>query len=238
MHLKHLKDFTTSIPRSIGEGITLPEGFTFSDATPSPSLLAQTGNTPLQITSGDLQSGNPFSSAQGMPIVTISSNFSHITPADGQHNLLFNIGGANNNGSDGSNGGGNGGAGLINPLHGLGLNLEHYPTLLQNLLGTSGDALDAMEFDPTLLNDTMLGGPGDAMLTSFGGPSILGTNSGGASGLNGGGGGPTTTSSSSPNNAGGPSSSPNHALKRQRDEDMDVSNNAAAPKRSRFEIVE
>lgn len=234
MHLKHLKDFTTSIPRSIGEGITLPEGFTFSDATPSPSLLNQAGN--LQITNGDLQNANPFSSAHNnsnMPIVTISSNFSHITPADGQHNLLFNLG-TNNNGSDGSNGGGNGGAGgLINPLHGLGLNLEHYPTLLQNLLGTSGDALDAMEFDPTLLNDTMLGGPGDAMLTSFGGPSILGTNSG-APGSNGGVGGPTT---SSPPNGGGPSSSPNHALKRQRDDELDGSN-AAAAKRSRFEIVE
>lgn len=201
----------------------------FTDATPSPSLLNPSGNTPLQLTNGELQHSNSFSSAHtnsNMPIVTISSNFSHITPADGQQNLLFTTG---NPGDDGN--GGNNGGGLINPLHGLGLNVEHYPTLLQNLLGTSGDALDAMEFDPSLLNDSMLGGPGDAMLTSFGGPSMLNSSTGmpGSSVAPG-------TASSSPN-AGGPSSSPNNAHKRQREDDMDASN-STAPKRSRFEIVE
>lgn len=43
MHLKHIRDFTTSIPRSPGEGIKLPEG-----SVPGPSVLAeQSGNTPV-----------------------------------------------------------------------------------------------------------------------------------------------------------------------------------------------
>lgn len=233
MHLKHIRDFTTSIPRSIGEGITLPEGFVYSDATPSPSML-NGATPPLQITNGGAQTGHPFTSSSSatatannnnnnLPAVTTTSNYSHISsadPANGQNAIFFSVGTAVD-GSEANNGGGGGGGGggtngLINPLHGLGLNVEQYPSLLQNLLGMSSEALDAMEFDPNLLNDTMLGGPGDSMLTSFGGPPPP------ANGVS----GPT-----------GPASSPTH--KRPRDDDgVDgLGPNGTAAKRSRFEEV-
>lgn len=228
MHLKHIRDFTTSIPRSLGEGITLPEGFVFSDATPSPSLLINgSGNTPLQITSGtesQMYTGN------GAPVVTTISNYSQISPADptnGNH-LLFGAPGAEDGqGGSSSGGGGNGsrGGGLVNPLHGLGLDVEQYPSLLQNLLGMSGDALDSMEFDPSLLGDSMLGGPGDTMLSSFGGPSAMtmGNNTDPT--------GAKLPGGETPSGSG--SLSGNGVQKRQRDDEIDQSR-----KRSRFEVVE
>ena len=227
MHLKHIQDFTASIPRSLGEGITLPEGFVYSDATPSPSML-NGATPPLQITNGDTQPSHPFPSASesaaaannnDTPVVTTSSNFTHISAADSanaQNALFFSVG-AGGAADDGS--GVNGGSGLINPLYGLGLNVEQYPSLLQNLLGMTSDALDAMELDPNMLNDTMLGGPGDSMLTSLGGRPAA------ANGM------------CAPPGSTGPTSSPTH--KRARDDDVDgLGANGIAAKRSRFEIVE
>jgi len=43
--------------------------------------------------------------------------------------------------------------GQINPLAGLGLSVEQYPLMLQNLLGMTGDALDGMEFDTPMRED-------------------------------------------------------------------------------------
>ena len=226
MHLKHIQDFTASIPRSLGEGITLPEGFVYSDATPSPSML--TGATPsLQITNGDSQLGNSFPSASAsatanndnMPAVTTSSNYTHISsadPANGQNAFFFPMSLSGGGADDGSNANG----GLINPLHGLGLNVEQYPSLLQNLLGMSSEALNAMELDPNLLNDTMLDGPGDSMLTSLGARPA-----------------PTKGVPVSGPTAGPTTSSPTH--KRPRDDDVDgLGTNGIAAKRSRFEVVD
>lgn len=230
MHLKHIRQFTTSIPRSLGEGITLPEGFVFTDATPSPSMLLNggggggSGNTPMQITNGDLKQANFSSSnnngsnaSSNMSELTISSNFSQISPADAMNgHLLFGSSSGLGPGHNGSNNGPSGG-GSLNPLHGLGLNVEQYPSLLQNLLGMSGDALDAMEFDSSLLGDRMLGGPGESIMSSFGAVSVMSV----STAMNGSG------ADVSPSNG-------STSQKRPR-EDEDPMN---AAKRSRFEIVD
>ena len=260
MHLKHIRVVTAGIPRSLGEGITLPEDFRFTDATPSPfaggalqllggSLGGVDGGAP---TPGGEAVQPSASSSDGMS--TLSSggiNFSQITPsssngANGNNSLggLF----ASPDGPDGANGN----SGLINPLHGLGLTAEQYPAILQNILGLTSDMLDSMDFNPFLLQDTALGGPGDTVMSTFGGAPSAGAGAGGP----GVGGGPAPSAIQAPQPSAGmgapgssamgaPSmsnvvprvastSSLSGALKRTRDDDLQ----ALAAKRSRFETVE
>lgn len=263
MHLKHVKDFMTSIPRSLAEGITLPEGFMFSDATPSPNSLFNSGFllSNGEMTAANTNDGNGSqvygSTSTGGPVVTTASNYSHITPADAPQ-LLFGLGlgppgsnpltslsSMNPAGSSSSNPASANpnhrapspsSIGLINPLYGLGLDPSQYPSLLQNLLGTSGEALDAMEFDASLLGDTMLGGIGDTLLTSFGGggnglvPALPSS------------GGPVASTGGSPVSATKPSSpsasTKVNPLKRNRPGEVDDDGAAGGAKRSRFEVVE
>jgi len=136
MHLKQIRQMTTRIPRSMGESdnslsaaLTLPDT---SSSPPLPQNSLSRASGPSSSANGGLNSSSSSTSSHRLrhPSNGVSvdsdlgafTSFSHITSEqDGPHR--------------------------INPLAGLGLSVEQYPIMLQNLLGMTGDALDGVEFE-------------------------------------------------------------------------------------------
>jgi hypothetical protein len=168
MHLKHIRVVSTSLPREIGDGIILPEDFRFTDATPSPLTLQVTGlrhEGDGAITPGiDNEVVHPSAPRSSTPVITTGSSYSHISRPSASSTSNF-VASADHAGGEERSGA------LINPLHGLGISAELYPMMLQNLLGLTSDMLDSMEFNPSMLQDMSLGGPGESMMGAFGSTS-------------------------------------------------------------------
>jgi len=154
MHLKQIRRMTTRIPRSLGESDnSLSSALTLPVSTPSSPVSAASALPPTTGAGqnpGDRGGPNgingPGSGGSTSTMSVTTTNFSHISSAEMHDHQM----------------------GQINPLVGLGLSVEQYPTMLQNLLGMTGDALDGMDFDAGMGDEAAVGGMGTDMIPDMG----------------------------------------------------------------------
>lgn len=154
MHLKQIRRMTTRIPRSLGESdnslstaLTLPVSSPSSPVSATSALPPTTGaNKNSSGIGGPNGIGGSGSGRSGLNMSVTTTNFSHISSSEMMDNAM----------------------GQINPLAGLGLSVEQYPTMLQNLLGMTGDALDGMDFDASMGEDAAVGNIGADMMPDMG----------------------------------------------------------------------